>query len=364
MKVFVIRAAILICLLFAGLVFAGLAPAYGRYIGLALTLIALVALYRPLPQLHLQSRAFSAALALLVGAPVTLASFAVIAEENRLAELRMSDTAAYLSELERRKSPKWMDELKILDPEQYAAEQARLEIEEAERQNAIAEKNKELAAAEAERMAVAERKAAALRAAQAEKAALAKAERAAKAKAERQAKLDAYIAQLDREIASIPSINVRDYTAEMEDITAGLLLLGAWALIYEDGNKFSLSDEAKAKRNTFKNLAVAKQKQLLPVMRDAYGPVMRQRLWEADSSARTVGSGYRTVQFTSATFARNANIKKVHLEWRNSLMMLRFTRAEYKWIKFASEYSFYTMTPPDDSELIIWNGRGGFRPAT
>lgn len=88
---------------------------------------------------------------------------------------------------------------------------------------------------------------------------------------------------------------------------------------------------------------------------------MRQQLWEADGSARTIGAGYRTVEFVSVAFARNANIKQIHTEIYENLLLLRFTRAQYKWFEQASEYSYYTLEPPKDTDLVKWESRGRFR---
>jgi len=115
------------------------------------------------------------------------------------------------------------------------------------------------------------------------------------------------------------------------------------------------------KRMQFRQLLVRKQAQLLPALRDAYGPAMRRQLWEADGSARTIGAGYRTVEFVSATFARNANIKQIHTEIRENLMMLRFTRAQYKWFRQASEFSYYALEVPKDSDIVKWESGGRYR---
>ena len=88
---------------------------------------------------------------------------------------------------------------------------------------------------------------------------------------------------------------------------------------------------------------------------------MRRQLWEADGSARTIGAGYRTVEFVSATFARNANIKQIHTEIRENLMMLRFTRAQYKWFRQASEFSYYALEVPKDSDIVKWESGGRYR---
>jgi hypothetical protein len=194
-----------------------------------------------------------------------------------------------------------------------------------------------------------------------ELAAVQAAEAAALRETEEEAKVTAYIEQLDREIASIPSVQASNYTEDITSINTGLLLIGAWALLYEEGENLNLNEEVRQKRQQFRQLLVRKQTNLLPAMRDAYGPAMRQQLWEADGSARTIGAGYKTVEFVSATFARNANIQQIHLEIRENLMMLRFTRAQYKWLKQASDFTYYTLEAPKDSDVVKWESGGRYR---
>lgn len=178
--------------------------------------------------------------------------------------------------------------------------------------------------------------------------------------AEEKAELAAYIDRLELEIESIPEIKPGTYANGLASINAGLAVIGAWAVVYEKGGTLDLDDQTERKRQRFRNLAAKKQAQMLPTMRDAYGPAMRQQLWEADGSARTFGPGFRTIEFVSGAFARNANIKKIQEQMRDTLLMLRFTRAEYKWFKQASEYTYYTLEPPKDSDMVRWNPNGTF----
>jgi hypothetical protein len=310
------------------------APQVGLWVGLVFLVVPMVAVFKPLPRLYLRNPVFSASVAFFVGFFSTSASLGGLssAEAERLADLRAKDPVAYLTEIEGRDQAKWLSELEELSPERYAAEAAKI--------------------AEAEAILIAEADAA--KAAQA-------AEASAKLQAEQEAKVSAYIEQLDREIASIPSVRASNYTGDVTTINTGLLLIGAWALLHEEGEKLELNEEARQKRQKFRQLLVRKQVELLPAMRDAYGPAMRRELWEADGSAKTIGTGYRTVEFVSAAFALNANIKKIHLEIRENLMMLRFTRAQYKWIKQASEYSYYSLEVPKDSDIVKWETGGRYR---
>lgn len=178
---------------------------------------------------------------------------------------------------------------------------------------------------------------------------------------EERAELASYVDRLDLEIESIPAINPSTYTESIASINAGVVLIGAWAMVYEQGASLKLDEEDEKKRQKFRSLASKKQAQMLPVLRDAYGPLMRKQLWEADGSARTFGPGFRTIEFVSGAFARNANIKKIQEQMRETLLMLRFTRAEYKWFKQASEYTYYTLEAPRDSDMVRWNPNGTFR---
>lgn len=343
MKAFFKGLGIVVALTIMGMILAAIAPQVGVWVGLVFLVVPLFALIKPLPQLHLGHRGFSLSVAFFVGLMTTAASYGLVSDTQRLAEIRETDPVAYLAALESRDQDKWLSELRELDPERYAFEAAKNEEEEAAR-------NAEAAVAEAARIAEQER-AEAVRRAEAEE----------KRAVQQQTKLTEYIEQLGREITSIPGVQTSKYTEDVSSINIGLLLIGTWALMYEEGDKLDLNDEARLKRAQFRRLLVNKQTQMLSAMRDAYGPAMRQQLWEADGSARTIGAGYRTVEFVSAAFARNANIKQIHTDIRENLMMLRFTRAQYKWIKQASEFSYYTLEVPKDSEIVKWESGGRYR---
>lgn len=343
MKAFLKGLGIVFALMVVGMIVAVTAPQIGFWVGLAFLVVPLAALFKPLPQLHLGHRGFSIAVAVFVGMMTTLASVGSNADNQKMAELRATDPTAYLAALETRDKTKWLAELKELAPERFVAESAKAAEAEAARKA-------EADAAEAARVAEQER-AAAQKQAEAE----------AARQADQDAKVAAYVEQLDREIASLPGVSAANYTSDVPSINTGLILLGTWALLYEEGGKLPLTDEARAKREQFRRLLVNKQVQFLPALRDAYGPAMRQQLWEADGSARTIGAGYKTVEFVSVAFARNANIKQIHTEIRENLMMLRFTRAQYKWIKEASEFSYYDMEVPKDSDIVKWESGARWR---
>lgn len=343
MKKFFVRVLAVIGLLLFGMTLAAISPAYGMAFGAIALAISIFALIQPIPWLFLTSRIFSAIIAIFVGALTLLASLGMSSDASRLAELRESTPEEYLAEIKSRNETLWLSELKELDPEKYEIEVAL--FKEAEEQRALEEQRQAAELEEQQRQLEAERTAALEEQRAAEKA----------------AKVEAYVSQLEREIASIPNVQVSNYTSDVSSINLGLVLIGTWSLLYEQGGDLELSDDEQAKRQDFRQLVVRKQSQMLPALRDAYGPAMRQQLWEADGSARTIGAGYRTVEFVSAAFARNANIKQIHLEIVENLMMLRFTRAQYKWIRQASEFSYYSLEVPRDSDLVVWETAGRYR---
>lgn len=343
MKAFFKSVVIILGLLIVAAIATAVSPQVGMGVAVAFILAPVIALFKPIPKIGLGHRGFSAAVAFFVGLPAVLAALGMNEQATRLAELKQSDPAAYLAELKTRGQSKYLEELAEIDPERHQAELARIAAEEAEHL-AAAQAAEEAKRAEAEALAQEQREQEAKREADA-----------------KQAKVDQYLEQLDRELASMPEVSAKKYTGSIDEINVGLILIGAWGLIYENGANLDLGPDGQKKRQRFRELLVRKQAEMFPALRDAYGPAMRTQLWEADGSARTIGAGYRTVEFVSAVFAANANIKKIHTQVYEQLLMLRFTRAQYKWFSQASEFSYYTLEPPKDTDLVKWEYGGRFR---
>lgn len=169
-----------------------------------------------------------------------------------------------------------------------------------------------------------------------------------------------YSERLDSALAQVNEFKVSEFTSEARMIALAFGLFNEWAKVADEAPP-GLTDAQTAKRSQLLSALSSKQRQALPALRDAYGPAMRKALWEADGKARTIGGGYRTVEFISAAFAANRNIKTFHDDLYPTLLQMRFTRAQYKWVDANVEYSYYTMTPPDDSAVVVWN-RSSYRP--
>jgi hypothetical protein len=98
------------------------------------------------------------------------------------------------------------------------------------------------------------------------------------------------------------------------------------------------------------------QKKKLPDMRDKFGPVLDDIFWEHDIDARTIGSGYRTVEFVGGLFAANRNIKNFqqNRDLRMVLHRMRFKRANYKWIPSARKFTYFEIESYDDGDIVYW----------
>lgn len=168
-----------------------------------------------------------------------------------------------------------------------------------------------------------------------------------------------YSERLDSALGQVGEFKVSEFTSEARMIALAFGLFNEWAKVADEAPA-GLTEAQTAKRKKLLSALSKKQRQSFPALRDAYGPAMRKALWEADGKARTIGGGYKTIEFISAAFAANRNIKSFHEDLHPTLLQMRFTRAQYKWLDANVEYSFYTLTPPDDSEVVVWN-KSSFR---
>ncbi|HDZ53555.1 hypothetical protein LCGC14_0045100 [marine sediment metagenome] len=343
---------IILGLVFGSVIVSVISPHLGFYLGLALLIVPLIALIKPLPQIGLGHRGFSFSVAFFVGIMATMIGYSTMqsVDLEAMSALKAADPEAYLAELEKKDRDIWLTELEEIDPERHAVaieeERVRLAAQEARRSEEEAERAAQKVIDDAK---------------QAEIVRIAEEKEAAKRAETRAADIKSYLDMMDREMADLKKFNVSQYTSDVDTINSAVLLQNIWVMLYEEGKQYRDDPAVKTKHDAYRRQIVSTQKRMLPVLRDAYGPAMRKLLWEADGSARTIGAGYKTVEFVAASFARNANIKETHTEIRDMLVRLRFTRAQYKWFKQASEYSYYTMDAPSDQELVIWEGNGNFR---
>lgn len=166
----------------------------------------------------------------------------------------------------------------------------------------------------------------------------------------------AFLAKLTDTIAEIKKTDLGRSKGSTEGILLSLAMIQLWAQVAADTASATLTPDEEKTRTALIASLRSKQKAALPILRDAYGPAASKKLWELDAKAKTIGTGYRTVEFVAAEFAANRNIKSMHESIFETLMQLRFTRAQYRWYSGADQYTYYTIEPPKDTDIVVWTG--------
>ena len=111
---------------------------------------------------------------------------------------------------------------------------------------------------------------------------------------------------------------------------------------------------AKELSNQLRRKVVAVQKKEFPKLRKEYGKVAGDLLWESDIEVAVGGAGNRYITFTGGVFAANKNKADFQGELSNVLKQYRFKQANYKWYEYDDEYTYYSMSPPSDDELVTF----------
>lgn len=178
--------------------------------------------------------------------------------------------------------------------------------------------------------------------------------------AQQERKAKEYHEKITAEFAEIDAFAAKDFTSNVTSILLAVEIMNAFTKSYAEGERLILSPEQKATRGSYRKKISEMQNKALPTLRDAYGPAMREALWEVDGEAKTKGTGFRTVEFINAAFAANRNIKTANDDLMPTLMKLRFTRAEYKWYRGESGFTYYNLPAPKDGDIVTWGPKGRF----
>ncbi len=118
----------------------------------------------------------------------------------------------------------------------------------------------------------------------------------------------------------------------------------------------NLTQAQRQIRNRYKAIVIGKQRAQFPVLRAAYGHIVRAALWEQNVEVRVGGSGNRTITWTATMFVDHANIASAQENASSIVRKLRFTRSAYRWASEIGEVNTYSMTPPADEVVGHWDG--------
>tara|TARA_R110002096_G_scaffold51665_18_gene135072 strand:+ start:2404 stop:3807 length:1404 start_codon:yes stop_codon:yes gene_type:complete len=256
-----------------------------------------------------------------------------LAEEERaaeeLAELRESAPEQYLARVREESSDAfWLSQLRELDPPAFQ--------EETERRERAAAEAVEAHAAEVERLS-AQRSEAAAAAATA-------------ATQRRQTAFDEALTSAERDISR--PVELPNTAAE---VAVFLRRVDRYASIFNDAESIALDGNQPERLRRFRAELVAFQRREFPRVRDALGPALRRDLWIDDATARTIGPGYRSIEFTSYRYTLNRNIQGDFGTVRETLRKLRFSTAVFRPYAdgAGSRYDLSSFSPNDD-EVVEW----------
>lgn len=315
----------------------GAAVPLGAYaIGVVAVILAVMTLLRRLSLPHLgKARAFGLIWFSFALISTTAGYQEQVAEEQRLAvelaELRQVDPDQYLARIQERDEEAWLEELEALRPDQYADEIARREREAArqvqrERAAQVREAQRADARAAAEHADMAET--------------LSQFENA----------LSTASVAVDQPFIPPGTLDgVRQYLHQIDLLAEPFILAEGNRLTSDQGARLEM---LRAEVGDF-------QVRTFPQVRDAYGPIVRRELWIDDTSARTVGAGFRTIQLTSVRYTFNRAIQEHLNQLRPDWIRLRFTTAMFiEYEAGPGVRADFDHAAPQDDEIVDW--RNGF----
>lgn len=162
----------------------------------------------------------------------------------------------------------------------------------------------------------------------------------------------------------LPEIAALKLPDESEDIAAVWSLVQAfdnWGREIETGAELPLDGEGKAALAEARASLSRKQGELFPALRRLWREKVAHGFWLMDIEVAVSGASARTVTWTGALFAANANIQSSQTGFMESGGKLRFASSRYRWFSRADRITSYDMKAPSDQAIGYWNS-GTFVP--
>lgn len=158
--------------------------------------------------------------------------------------------------------------------------------------------------------------------------------------------------QLETELKSFRTkpFDGSGYRESIESLQLEIALFGVWSNYIREAET---SEDAKVKQLGKQLAYQVKLVQIkeFPKMRKAYHQILHQKLWSEDIEVTISGYNFTVIEFTGGTFASNKNKLQMQTVINDILKMLRFKRVNYKFTKYDSEYSYYTIESPNDNVI-------------
>jgi hypothetical protein len=142
--------------------------------------------------------------------------------------------------------------------------------------------------------------------------------------------------------ADIAAFRVSQYRESAQAGAAELQRLAESVIRAEQDSAHSR--DAKAWRKSLASI----QAKAYPALRQYWIKEADQLLWRQDID---VTGGGQSVTFAGGAFAANQNISDFYSVNESALVALRFKRANFKWYSGATEYEYYTIESPKDTDV-------------
>lgn len=168
-----------------------------------------------------------------------------------------------------------------------------------------------------------------------------------KLRQERSEQYERLVNSYKQEIESIGSFQPSTEISR-DNVMIDLAVIGAWTNYVLDAEKHD-SIEIKELGQKMKSRLIACQKRVIPKLRSNYAKALDKFLWENDIDVEYKGNA--TIELVGGIFATNKNISDTQTALSDQLYNLRFRRSQYKWYDRATEYTYYTIKSPGDSEI-------------
>ncbi len=160
---------------------------------------------------------------------------------------------------------------------------------------------------------------------------------------------EAFKQRLQKEISGL-----KNFKSQKDSVDNILFEVGAFSAYASLVNEAKSYDDTEIKRLTGELERQVSQLQIkeFPLMRKAYGVEVNKALWIENAEAYVFGDSNTTIEFVSGLFASNKAIAQMHGSSEETLKALRFKRARYKWVKSATEGTYYDIVSLPDSQLV------------
>lgn len=167
----------------------------------------------------------------------------------------------------------------------------------------------------------------------------------------RNTKNENYIIQINREIELLSKPigeRDRDTFKSIKNMQAKILSFAIMPGMIREAESLDLTDDQKATVENLRTKVLTEQKRVFPKIRDKYGPLARQALWQDDIHVKTTGNKYNTITYSWHMLAANNNKQQLYNTVFEDLMLFRFKEVRMSWYKGQDEFTYWDIPSKDD----------------